>query len=157
MTPDILPQITSSLTLAAVPTAAGIARSFARCRLSQWGFIQLIDATGLVMSELVTNAVKATGTVNPTPRWGDLHSLALISVRLVVTTDSLVIEAWDRDPRPPVLREAAEIDEAGRGLLIVEALCRRWGYFFPESGGKTVWGELARPPHEHALGITSAD
>lgn len=46
----------------------------------------------------------------------------------------------------PKLPEQA--DEEGRGLLIVGALCRRWNYFYPESGGKAVWGELVIPSYE---------
>jgi len=142
------PQLTSGITLAAVPTAVGLARLFTRQRLSQWGLNQLISDAELVLSELMTNAVNATGTTNPTPRGSELHYLALITVRLVVTANSLVIEVWDRDPSPPTPKEAAEADEAGRGLLIVSALCRRWHYFFPESGGKAVWGELIIPDQE---------
>jgi anti-sigma regulatory factor (Ser/Thr protein kinase) len=141
------PQLTSGLTLAAVPSAVRLARLFTRQRLSQWGLSQLLSDAELVLSELVTNAVNATGTTNPTPRWSELHNLALITVRLVVTADSLVIEVWDRDPSPPVPRQPEQADEAGRGLLIVEALCRRWHYFYPESGGKAVWGELVIPAY----------
>lgn len=142
------PQLTSGLTLAAVPTAVRFARLFARQRLSQWGLNRLIDDAELITSELVTNAVNTTGTTSPRPRWGELHTLALIAVRLVVTADSLVIEAWDCDSRPPVLKQAGQEDEAGRGLLIVAALCRRWNYFFPESGGKAVWAELVIPARD---------
>ena len=148
VTENTYPQLTSGLTLAVVPTAVRLARLFTRQRLSQWGLNRLINDAELVTSELVTNAVNATGTTNPTPRWSELHNLALIKVRLVVTTDSLVIEVWDRDPSPPAPKEVAEADEAGRGLLIVGALCRRWNYFYPESGGKAVWGELVIPAHD---------
>jgi hypothetical protein len=109
------------------------------------GSNQLVNDAELVTSELVTNAIHATGTTNPQPRWSELHHLALIAVRLVVTVDCLVIEVWDRDPRPPVPKDAAAIDKTGRGLLIVGTLCRRWDYFFPESGGKAVWAELVIP------------
>ncbi len=109
------------------------------------GVDRLLNDAELVTSELVTNAVNATGTTNPRPRWSDLHNLALITVRLVGTADGLVIEVWDRDPSPPVPKDADAVDEAGRGLLIVGALCRRWDYFFPETGGKVVWGELTLP------------
>jgi anti-sigma regulatory factor (Ser/Thr protein kinase) len=145
------PQLTSGLTLAAMPTAVRFARLFVRRRLSQWGLNRLINDAESVTSELATNAVNATGVTNPTPRWSELHNLALISVRLVVTANSVVIEVWDRDPRWPVQKEAAETDEAGRGLLIVGTLCRRWNYFFPEAGGKAVWCELAIPAHELTL------
>lgn len=148
MTSDTSLQLTSGLTLAAVPTAVKCARVFARQRLSRWGLNRLIVDAELVLSELVTNAVNATGTTNPAPRWSELHNLALITVRLVITQDSLVIEVWDRDPSPPVPRQPEQADEGGRGLLVVAALCHRWNYFFPESGGKAVWGELVIPPHD---------
>jgi anti-sigma regulatory factor (Ser/Thr protein kinase) len=148
-TPDTnYPQLTNGLTLAAVPTAVSCARMFARKQLSQWGLNQLASDAELVLSELVTNAVNATGTTNPRPRWSELRNLALITIRLVVTADSLVIEVWDRNPSPPVPTDAAAVDEAGRGLLIVGALCRRWHYFYPESGGKAVWGELVIPTYD---------
>ena len=142
------PQLTNGMTLAAVPTAVRLARLFACHQLSQWGLSQLINEAELVTSELVTNAVNATGTTNPRPRWSELRNLALITIRLVVTVDSLVIEVWDRDPRPPVPQQPEQADETGRGLLIVGSLCRRWHYFFPESGGKAVWGELVIPAHD---------
>jgi len=148
MTGHTYPQLTSGLTLAAVPTAAGIARSFLRQRLSQWGLNRLVNDAELVTSELISNAINATGTTNPRPKWSELDNLALITVRLVVTADSLVVEVWDRDPHPPVPRHPEQVDEAGRGLLIVGALCRRWNYFFPESGGKAVWGELVIPSYD---------
>lgn len=146
------PQLTSGLTLAAVPTAVQIARLFVCRRLSQWGLNRLIDDAESVTSELVTNAVDATGITDPHPSWSELQHLALITVRLLVTSDSIVVEVRDRDPRSPVLKQPELEDETGRGLLIVNALCRRWNYFFPEVGGKAVWGELAIPPHE----LTSA-
>jgi len=147
-TSDIRPQLTSGLTLAAVPAAAGVARSFVRQHLSQWGLNRLINDAELVLSELVTNAVNASGTANPRPRRSELHNPLLITVRLVVTVDSLVIEVWDRDPSPPVPKHLEQADEAGRGLLIVAALCRHWHYFFPQSGGKAVWGELVIPAND---------
>jgi hypothetical protein len=79
--------------------------------------------------------------------------LAVISVRLVVTMDSLVVEFWDRNTRPPIPKDAAGADETGRGLVIVGVLCRRWGYSCPTSGGKTVWGELDLPAYD----LTTSD
>lgn len=136
------------MTFAAVPTAVGCARLFARQRLSQWGLNRLSDEAELVLSELVTSAINATGTTNLRPRWSELHNLALITVRLVVTHDSLIVEVWDRDPSPPVPKHPDQVDEGGRGLLIVDALCRRWHYFYPASGGKAVWGELVIPAYD---------
>jgi hypothetical protein len=76
------PQFTGSLALAAMPTAASLARLFIRQHLSSWGLNRLIGDAELVLSELATNAVNATGNHNPQPRWSELHDLALIRVQL---------------------------------------------------------------------------
>ncbi len=85
--------------------------------------------------------LNATGNHNPQPRSGELHNLALIKVQLVITGDCLLIEVWDRDRGSPELKQPQQADQTGRALLIVGALCRRWGYLYPESGGKSVWGD----------------
>jgi hypothetical protein len=50
-----------------------------------------------------------------------------------------VIEVSDSDPRPPVITDAGTDDESGRGLMLVQALSKEWSWFFPPSGGKTVY------------------
>ena len=67
-------------------------------------------------SELVTNAVQATGITHPSPRWSELRNLALIRLRLVVMGNGLIIEVWDRDATPPKPRQETALDaEGGRG------------------------------------------
>ena len=68
----------NGLTLAAVATAAGCSRLFARSTLRQWGLVRMVDDSELVISELVTNAVEATGIADPQPRWRELSDLAVI-------------------------------------------------------------------------------
>jgi anti-sigma regulatory factor (Ser/Thr protein kinase) len=145
MTTDNRPLFTDGLTLAALPTAVGCARMLVRFDLGQWGVRAVMDEAELVVSELVTNAVKTTGVMDTEPRWTELTDLALLKVRLVLTQSSLFIEVWDRDPTLPVLKEPTLDAESGRGLFIVEATCRRWDVFHPRSGGKVVWGELPIP------------
>ena len=53
--------------------------------------------------------------------------------------EELLIEVYDSDANPPVLTDAAEDAENGRGLLLVDALSREWSYFFPLGGGKVVY------------------
>ena len=53
--------------------------------------------------------------------------------------DGLLIEVFDTDANPPVLTDAAEDAENGRGLLLVDALSKEWSYFFPSCGGKVVY------------------
>lgn len=118
----------AGLTLAAVPSAVRCARMFARACLRQWGLESMAEDSELVISELVTNAVQATGITEAEPRWSQLDGLATIQVRLVLSDRSIVIGAWDRNPEPPVQAEPGTDSENGRGLAIVAALCQRWDY-----------------------------
>lgn len=130
------------LDLAAVVTAVSCSRHFVRVTLTQWGAAHMLDDALIVASELVTNAVKATGIIEPDPRWGDLESLALLTVRLIGLDTSVVIEVWDVSPEEPRVTAAAPEDEEGHGLAIVSHLAKRWGSY-PHRGGKVVWAELA--------------
>ena len=143
MTP---PQAVTGLTLAAVPTAVRCSRMFVSLYLRQWGLPSLADDSELVVSELVTNAVTATGVTETEPRWSQLAGLATIHVRVMLFEGSIVIAVWDRNPASPVLRQSAPDSENGRGLSIVAALCKRWDYFLLDGGGKCVWAELAIQP-----------
>jgi hypothetical protein len=64
-----------------------------------------VQDSELVISELATNAVTATGITEAEPRWSQLASLATIYVRLLLFERSIVIAVWDSSPAPPVLRE----------------------------------------------------
>lgn len=134
----------SALRFAAVPTAVGCARAFVRQTLHTWQRSHVADAAVLVTSELVTNAVKATGTTDPNPTYAALAIVPVIRVRLRLRGSTLVIEVWDVSPQPPVLRQRSRNAEHGRGLLIVHAQSERWGTtIFPKTGGKVVWAEIA--------------
>jgi len=64
-----------------------------------------------------------------------------ISLHLEASGTLVRIEVHDADPRPPVPRVPAELDESGFGFVIVEALAARWGS--RQIGkGKAVWAEL---------------
>jgi anti-sigma regulatory factor (Ser/Thr protein kinase) len=98
------------------------------------------DSIELLVSELVTNAVKATAGRD-----------RLLPIRLHLSSDKerLLIEVWDGDPRPPVLTELGEDgipalrDEGGRGLFLVAALSYRWNWYASrERGGKVVRCEV---------------
>ena len=136
----------SFLTLAAVPTAVGCSRQLIRLGLNRWGLAPIADDAELVVSELTTNAVQATGLVNTDAKWSDLRDLAVIHVRLLLFETNIVIEVWDRDPAAPVPQNVTGDDEGGRGLLIVTMLSAKWNWFPAPQGGKVVWAELPIPP-----------
>ncbi|MGW7066091.1 SpoIIE family protein phosphatase [Streptomyces sp. NPDC054855] len=111
------------------PVAAGQARDLATEQLHQWGLEELAFATELVVSELVTNAVR--------------YAEGPIQVRLI-RDRTLLCEVADRGHTSPHLRHSGEEDEGGRGLFIVAQLVQRWGTRYTRSG-KTIWTEQAFP------------
>ncbi|MEU1192188.1 SpoIIE family protein phosphatase [Streptomyces sp. NPDC005859] len=117
--------------LPADPAAVAVARKTASRRLAEWGLAEQSFTTELVVSELVTNAIRyATGPIR----------LRLIRER------TLVCEVFDGGATAPHLRHPRATDEGGRGLLLVSQVSQRWGTrFLPE--GKIIWAEqsLADP------------
>ncbi|MEU9187836.1 SpoIIE family protein phosphatase [Streptomyces sp. NPDC048484] len=107
-------------------TAPGRARRLARKALSRWGLEELTDSLELLVSEVVTNAVR--------------YASRPVTLRLL-RTDVLRCEVADDVPQLPRLRQARATDEGGRGLYLVNKLARRWGAT-RLSTGKVVWFEL---------------
>ncbi|WP_438291967.1 SpoIIE family protein phosphatase [Streptomyces sp. HUAS TT7] len=107
-------------------TAPGRARRLARRALERWGLEELTDSVELLVSEVVTNAVR--------------YAERPVTLRLL-KTDVLRCEVGDDSPQLPRQRRARETDEGGRGLFLVNRLARRWGAT-RLSGGKVVWFEL---------------
>ncbi|MFM9590279.1 ATP-binding protein [Streptomyces scabiei] len=142
---------TNSLQLAAVPTAASCSRMFVRLTLTRWKLADYVEAAELVVSELVTNAVQATGLTDPEPKSWEITAEHVIGVQLRATGTSLVLDVWDRNSEAPVAKNPGDDAEGGRGLLLIGALAKQWDVFRPQAGGKIVWAELeldraAKPP-----------
>jgi anti-sigma regulatory factor (Ser/Thr protein kinase) len=105
----------------------------------------------LLVSELVTNAVRFAGSPTPSQQYSDRVQAGLISMSVRHFGEGLLIEVFDTEANPPVLTDAAEDAENGRGLLLVDALSREWSYFFPPCGGKVVYCFIEIP---QAAGLT---
>lgn len=110
--------------------APGRARRLARRALARWGLEELSDSVELLVSEVVTNAVR--------------YASRPVTLRLL-RTDVLRCEVGDDVPQLPRLRQARATDEGGRGLYLVNRLARRWGAT-RLSTGKVVWFELSKTP-----------
>ncbi|WP_405438849.1 serine/threonine-protein phosphatase [Streptomyces avidinii] len=110
-------------------TAPGRARRFARRALTRWGLEELSDSLELLVSEVVTNAVR--------------YAERPVTLRLL-RTDVLRCEVGDDSPQLPRQRRARDTDEGGRGLFLVNRMARRWGAT-RLSSGKVVWFELSLP------------
>jgi hypothetical protein len=128
--------------MAALATAPAAARGYTGNVLASWGMSALADTAELIVSELVTNAVKASA-VQGVPIYIDGH---VAVVRLVLLSDRrrVIAEVYDQAPGMPVIREPRADSEGGRGLLVVAQSTRQWGWN-PLVGqhGKVVWAELA--------------
>ncbi|MFG3250268.1 SpoIIE family protein phosphatase [Streptomyces sp. NPDC048187] len=98
-------------------------------QLTEWGLDDTAFVTELVVSELVTNAI----------RYGEPP----IQVRLIRHT-ALICEVSDASSTSPHLRRAHAYDEGGRGLLLVAQLTQRWGSRQTDTG-KTIWAEQPLP------------
>ncbi|CAM5686087.1 SpoIIE family protein phosphatase [Streptomyces aurantiogriseus] len=122
-------------TLPREPRSVGRAREYARGMLLSWDMEPLVDTTELLVSELVTNAL----------RYGEGE----IRLRLLLDR-TLVCEVWDAGLVQPRRRRARDTDEGGRGLQLVGLLSAAWGS--RRTGrGKTVWFELPLPNGETEL------
>ncbi|WP_033278869.1 SpoIIE family protein phosphatase [Streptomyces sp. NRRL F-525] len=97
-------------------------------QLDQWNLSEAGFTAELVVSELVTNAI----------RYG-AHPIRL---RLIHDATTLICEVSDTNHTAPHLRRAKTWDEGGRGLLLVAQLTQRWGSRHT-ADGKTIWAELS--------------
>lgn len=128
------------LRLAALPSAVPWARRVLRHMLREWQLENISDTALLLLSELVTNAVQASGD-GADRHHGDQQ---MIAFTLQLTDTSLLMKVWDTNPALPVLQESDITGDHGRGLLLVDFMADQWGHH-AENGGKVVWCEVAVP------------
>ena len=135
------PMDAGMFTLVTLPTSPFWARRYTRSFLdSCHGMTEDTAQTAeLLVSELVTNAVRFSGDPARTLRYSERASASLISLSLRHFPDGLLIEVYDTDSNPPVRSNPGDDEENGRGLMLVDALSKEWSYFFPPDGGKVVY------------------
>lgn len=136
-TPDCL-----LISMLASKAAPGLARTFTRTRLREWGYSHISDDAFLIASELITNAAAATPGQE---------------IRLQFSRDvaGVVIAVWDAAPSHPQARPVVEMtldtldvseehwdDNGGWGLSIVASVATECGHCPDPSGGKWVWARL---------------
>jgi len=123
----------SRLPLGALPGAVPCARLHTKNILKEWNLDQIADNAEMIVSELVTNALKASWSLQDTPP---------IALRLLANHQHLMIQVWDAFSAPPDPRSHAIDAEGGRGLEIVALLSDRWGFYPSDNGGKVVWAAI---------------
>ena len=134
----------SRLVLGAMPGAVPCARLHAVHVLHEWGLRDLVFDAALIVSELVTNGVRASGDLSG-GRYRGRWAPGRPPVRLWLhgRQRSIAIQVWDASNQLPAPQPADPGAESGRGLLLVESLSEAWGsYRPPESSGKVVWAVL---------------
>ncbi|WP_194292847.1 SpoIIE family protein phosphatase [Streptomyces smaragdinus] len=119
------PTRTAYWELTADPTQVAHARTLVRSRLAGWGLEDLAFSTELIVSELVTNAIR--------------YAYGPIGLRLI-QDEQLICEVSDPSQSQPHLRRARLSEEGGRGLFLVAQLTERWGSRYT-TRGKTIWTE----------------
>ncbi|WP_245608144.1 SpoIIE family protein phosphatase [Streptomyces hokutonensis] len=107
------------------PAVVARARAMAARQLGAWGLEDLAYTTELVVSELVTNAIR--------------HAAGPIRLRLILER-TLICEVFDASDSAPHLRHPRSADEGGRGLFLISQFTRRWGTRYT-GDGKIIWAE----------------
>ena len=116
--------------LPADPAVVAEARAQAARQLAAWGLEEAIFSTKLIVSELLTNAIR--------------HAEPPIQLRMILDPD-LSCEVSDGSSTTPRLCCPDRDDEGGRGLMLVAQLCERWGTRYTRTG-KTIWAQQPLAP-----------
>jgi Histidine kinase-like ATPase domain len=127
--------------LPAVPASARYARMHAKNMLRDWGMAALADTVELLVSELTSNAVRAS-TAIARERRATRPTAQGPRLRLWLASDrrEVLIQMWDPDQHRPARQDPGPDAEAGRGLLLIEALSAQWGCCTRAGHeGKIVW------------------
>lgn len=113
------------------------ARDFSAAVLADWGLAHLRDDMQLVVSELVTNAIR-----HATPDGGSAREPA-IELSLVRHQSYVACTVADPSPKVPTPVDFDEYTESGRGLHLVECFSQAWGWTLQGGQGKIVWATFA--------------
>ncbi|MFI1964280.1 SpoIIE family protein phosphatase [Streptomyces pathocidini] len=111
------------------PAAVGRVRAAAAERMAEWGLEEMAFTTELILSELITNAIR--------------YGAEPIRLRMI-RDRNLICEVSDASSTSPHLRRAATTDEGGRGLFLVAQVAERWGTRYTAEG-KVIWTEQPLP------------
>ncbi|MEU1868451.1 SpoIIE family protein phosphatase [Streptomyces gardneri] len=116
---------TAAWDVASDPSAVGQVRAAVARTMAEWGLEEESFTTELILSELVTNAIR--------------YAAEPVRVRLI-RDRALICEVSDGSSTAPHLRRAATTDEGGRGLFLVAQFADRWGTRYT-ADGKVIWTE----------------
>ncbi len=122
------------------PCSVKATREFARETLQRWDVADLTNDVGVVLSELLTNALR-----HAVPGQAGCSSAGAIRVGLLSPGSSVLCAVADPSAQVPVVKEPDYLAETGRGLHVVASLSDRWGWTPPGHAGKVVWATFRVP------------
>jgi hypothetical protein len=120
------------------PQAGRAARRLTRNTLRDWGLWSLAEDAEAIVGEFVANAVTHAAATVPDHRQGADN----LGLRLLRRPGEVICAVLDPSDVAPVLKVPAGIEEAGRGLQMVDALSDVWGWSPVAGRGKAVWAIL---------------
>jgi anti-sigma regulatory factor (Ser/Thr protein kinase) len=143
-------QPAAACALGAGLASVGISRNFTRMTLRRWGLAGLCDQAELVVSELVTNAIRhglvsARRIIEEYP----------VGLRLLAQDPFVTCMVTDPGRKVPIRNPADPVAESGRGLQVVESCSLRWGWQSLDGGGKVVWALLKQELSSRATWLAS--
>ena len=125
---------TTTRALGAEPGSVHAARDFTIATLRRWGTAERSQDIAVVVSELLTNALR-----HALPRAGDTRPRRPIRLGLLQPGPCVLCAVADPSKAAPSLRVPGSLAETGRGLPIICALSDQWGYTTLSDTGKVVW------------------
>jgi anti-sigma regulatory factor (Ser/Thr protein kinase) len=120
--------------LGADPRSVRAARDFSVAILHRWGMAERSPDIAIVVSELLTNALR-----HALPARGDARPRRPIRLGLLQPGPCVLCAVADPGKTAPAPRAPGSLDETGRGLHLIRALSDQWGYTTPSQTGKVVW------------------
>ncbi|POX36787.1 MEKHLA domain-containing protein [Streptomyces sp. Ru73] len=126
----VAPLASASTELPATAAAVSDGRAFLAAALRRWGCPEAADEACLLVSEILTNAIR--------------HAAGPLHLRLRMSRTELTAEVTDRSARRPQLCLVGSDAESGRGLFLVDTIADSWGTR-PTDEGKTIWFTLRLP------------
>ena len=121
------------------------ARDFTIATLSRWGAALRSQDITVVVSELLTNALR-----HAVPRPGDARNRYSVRLGLLQQKSWVMCAVADPSQAVPVPQIPGSLAESGRGLQMICALADRWGYTSPGDAGKVVWAMFYSRPKARA-------
>lgn len=122
--------------------SVGSTRDFCLSTMRRWGVTDRTDDVAVVVSELLTNALRhgipQAGAPGGTPGGADRRRWP-VRLGLVQPGQFVLCAVADPSTRPPEPKDPDYLAESGRGLHVISALSDRWGFTVPTEAGKVVW------------------